>query len=70
MLHYAKKFGVFNLFFSKVIEEKHLGDRIDPHFGKGRVIEMIYNIFIFQKFENLLNSRSGTITEPFRENSS
>ena len=31
-LHYAK-FGVSNLFFSKVIEEKPLGDRL----GKGRV---------------------------------
>ena len=27
-LHYAK-FGVSNLFFSKVIEEKPLGDRLD-----------------------------------------
>ena len=36
-LHYAK-FGVSNLFFSKVIEEKPLGGRLDPPpLGIGRV---------------------------------
>ena len=35
-LDYAK-FGVSNLFFSKVIEEKSLGGRLDPPLGKGRV---------------------------------
>ena len=38
-LSYAN-FGVFNLFFSKVIEEKSLGSRLDPPpppFSKGRV---------------------------------
>ena len=34
-LDYAK-FGVFNLFFSKVIEENRWG-WLDPPFGKGRV---------------------------------
>ena len=34
-LHYAK-FGVSNSFFSKVIEEKPLGGRLDP-LGTGRV---------------------------------
>ena len=38
-LNYAK-FGVSNLFFSNVMEEKPLGDRLDPPpFGKGRVNE-------------------------------
>ena len=36
-LDYAK-FGVSNVFFSKVIEEKLLGGRLDPPpLGKGRV---------------------------------
>ena len=36
-VHYAE-FGVSYLFFSKVIEEKPLGGRLDPpHPGKGRV---------------------------------
>ena len=37
-LHYAK-FDVSSLFCSKVIEEKPLGCRLDPPFGKGRVKE-------------------------------
>ena len=28
---------------------------------------MIYNMFIFEKFEIFLNSRSGVIVESFRE---
>ena len=39
-LGYAK-FGVSNLLFSKVIEEKPLGGRLDPiPLGKGRVKEI------------------------------
>ena len=32
--------------------------------------KMIHNTFIFLKFEFFLNSRSGAIAEPFRENCS
>ena len=32
--------------------------------------KMIYDMFIFQKFDIFSNSRSGAIAEPFRENCS
>ena len=35
-----------------------------------KCFKMVYNMFIFLKFEIFSNSRPGTIAEPFRENCS
>ena len=42
-LHYAK-FDVSSLFYSKAIEEKTLGDQLDPSLGKKGLIS---NAFIY-----------------------
>ena len=63
------KFGVSSLVFSKVIEEKPLGIRLDPPpppIGKGKVKGLLPSVSIFSCFSFILSTRfvlSGGLTK-------